>query len=114
MRKLLKIIVLTFYSILLTSCWIPCSPAINGTIKDKNINTLLDSVKVDVYEGNDLTYTLYSDSLGRFLANAKSKSNFMFKDCESGFKLIFSKQGYKEQSYIGVAPAMNIEIHLEQ
>lgn len=114
MKRLLIILLCILFNNLLTSCWFSCAPAINGSIKDKNNEQLLDSVKVDVYEGSELTWVFYSDSLGRFSASAKSKSNFMFNNCERGFKLIFSKPGYKEQTYRGVAPDVNIEIYLER
>jgi hypothetical protein len=38
----------------------------------------------------------------------------MINECESGFKLLLKKTGYVEQNFVGVAPAVNIEIEMEQ
>jgi len=107
---------LTFFLSLfiMQSCWFPCAPSINGTVKDKATGNMLDSVEVSVYEGNDLIATIYTDSLGRFWTGASSKSRFMLNECESGFKLLLKKTEYVEQNFVGVAPAVNIEIEMEQ
>jgi hypothetical protein len=114
-KSTMKLILISFLLLFITqSCWVPCAPAINGTVKDKISGNLIDSVQVLVYEGSELTMSVYSDSLGRFDASARSKSNFMFHPCERGVNLIFIKDGYLQKSITENAPAMDLEISLEK
>lgn len=96
----------------LSSCWFPCAPAVYGTVTDGSAETPLDSVKVDLFEGDEFVQSVYSDTLGRFGFDLDNESVFMTKKCERDFKLIFDKQGFEENQYIGSAPEVGIRIDL--
>ena len=114
MKSIVNITVAVALMTTLYACWFPCAPAICGTIKDKTSGAIIDSVKVDVFEGNELIESVFSDSTGFFQSGAKPKSVFMFSKCERSFALLLTKAGYKEKRYAGTSPAIFMVIELEK
>ncbi|MCF8298263.1 MAG: hypothetical protein K9J13_12020 [Saprospiraceae bacterium] len=121
MRKILKrnnlilFVVMIFCSSGLYSCWVPCAPAISGTVIDDVTGKPIDSVRIDFYEEDNFVETIYSDPSGKFFANTEAESHFIAsKKCERNFSLSFFKDGYKNLNYDDVAPSMHIEIRLKK
>ena len=99
---------------LFQSCWVPCAPAVNGFIIDEQSNLPLDSVKIELFEDNELINVVYSDSIGQFFTSLNSRSNFMFNKCDPTFSLVITKTGFISQNYSGNAPQIDLEIKLAQ
>lgn len=98
----------------LSSCWLPCAPAIYGTVLDDNTDIPLDSVKIDFYEEGDFVQSIYTDSTGIFSFSAESEGVFITKKCSREFQLTFVKNGYIKQDFNDDAPSVGIKIKLKK
>jgi len=112
-RIISKTVMVTLLSCVLTSCWFPCAPAINGHVKEDSTSELLDSVKIEFYENDDLIQTIYTDTTGSFSFDMESESVFFTRKCKREFTLIFEKPGFDQQELNDEAPKVGIQINLQ-
>lgn len=107
------IVLLITTALSLSSCYNGCALGFYGKVEEKDTQSTIDSVQIDIYHDGVYYAKTFTDSAGNFEVNSRPHWVFMFGKCKTT-KLEFSKKGYKTNELSSYKGDNNLTVLLEK